>query len=272
MKVLNTIVVSLVTLFVLVGCSSKKYDDGLDKFRKRGQLIDLDYDEFNEMLLEKESFVFFLKRNGCTSCAQFYPIVSEFLTENDNLKLYTLNHSELEEINALTISAYYYDVLGKDYYEKNEYSITTLYTPTISKIINGEFVNVNIGIMDSVQLLNFYQDNYQHLDTYYSYNRKVIKNESFNLFISKSYDQEYDEFLRNYFIMNNDISGYYLDCSNFEESHYIKLLNKVNYYLGENNSLEALPDYYMLQYEKGTLVSYSNIKYDSKELKILYNK
>lgn len=272
MKILNTIIVSIISLFVLVSCGGEKHDDGLDKFRDSGQLIDLDYEEFSEMMIEDESFIFFLKRNGCTSCAQFYPIVSDFLTENKDLKLYTLNHSELEEIDALTISAHYLDVLGKEYYEKNGYNTTTLYTPTISKIINGEFVDVHIGVMDTIQLLDFYQDNYQHLDYYYDYNRKTVKNETFNLFVSKSYDEEYDKLLRNYFITNSDVSGYYLDCSNFEESHHERLLNRVNYYLGEENSLDILPDYYMLQYENGVIVNYIELKYDIENLSILYNK
>ena len=82
--------ISLVCLLMVVSCKNEKpNEDGLDKYRESGQLIDLDYDSFDKKLIDDESFVFFLKRNGCSSCAMFYPIVAEFLEANQDLKLYT---------------------------------------------------------------------------------------------------------------------------------------------------------------------------------------
>lgn len=273
MKIIKVMFISLVCLIMLVGCNNNKpNEDGLDEYRKSGQLIDLDYKTFDEKLMNDESFVFFLKRNGCSSCAMFYPIVAEFLEENQDLKLYTLNHSELTTIDSLTVSSYYLSVFGNAYYEKNGYDATTLYTPTISKIINGEFVDAKIGVMDKASLKNMYQDNYLSLDTYYSYNRKVQKQETFNLFVSTNDDYQYDDFLRNYFINNSNFSGYFLEAKDFDDREKEKLLNRINYYLGEENLIEALPDYFMLRYEKGILVNYTTTKYDITLLDSLYNK
>lgn len=252
----------LLSIFTLFGCplKNKPNEDGLDKYRNRGQLIDLSYDEFDQMLIDDEDFIFFLKRNGCASCAKFYPEVTNFFKNNPDLKLYTLNLSNLGTTESLVISSYYMDVLGTDYYERNEYESTTLYTPTISKIVDGEFVYVNIGVMNENQLLDLYQDNYYHLDTYYSYNKKVQNNSTFNLFVSSEYDESYDKLLRDYFKNNPEKSGYYLDCSSFEVNEQTRLLNRLNYYLGEDNKVEELPSYFILKYEKGIIVDYQDIK------------
>ena len=78
--------------------------------------------------------------------------------------------------------------------------------------------------------------------------------------------------LREYFISNLDIKGYYLGTSDFDESESTRLLNRINYYLGEGNEIEEMPEYCLLQYENGTLVNYKDVKYDVSSLNILYNK
>ena len=109
------------------------------------------------------------------------------------------------------------------------------------------------------------------MDTYYGYNRKVQNKDTFNLFVSKNEDNEYDALLRNYFLDKKNINGYYLNSNKFDESESSRLLNRVNNYLGEENAVEALSDYYLLQYEKGALVNYVSAKYDVNLLNALYN-
>lgn len=273
MKFIKMLFISLVCLLMVVSCKNEKpNEDGLDKYRESGQLIDLDYDSFDKKLIDDESFVFFLKRNGCSSCAMFYPIVAEFLEENQNLKLYTLNYSEMGATNALTVSSYFISALGNRYYEDNGYETTSLYTPTICKIVKGEFIDVKIGVLNKMELGYMYQNNYLSIDTYYGYNRKVQNNETFNMFVSKNGDYQYDLLLREYFINNPNYIGNYLTTVNFDEDENTRLLNRINYYLGEESAIEILPDYFFLQYENGTLVNYTSMKYDTSLLNTLYNK
>ena len=271
MKIIKMLFISLICLFMIAGCN-KKNEDGLDKYRKNGQLIDLDYKTFDKMLAEDESFVFFLKRNGCSSCAMFYPIVDEFLSENQNLKIYTLNHSKLGTTDEFTVAAYFIEALGNKYYEQNDYKTTTLYTPTICKIVNGEFEDVKIGVLDKIELGYMFQNNYLSLDTYYAYNNRVQDKLDFNIFVSKKSDKEYDKFLREYFAINLELNGYYLDISGFDDEDSEKLLNRINYYLGEKNIIEETPDYFMLKYENGVIVDYAPTMYDVSMLDSLYNK
>ena len=147
-----------------------------------------------------------------------------------------------------------------------------MWTPSICKVVSGEFVYAQIGHLNIESLENIYQDNYYSLDSYYGYNRKVQKKETFNLFVSTNGDTEYDQALRQYFVNNSEVSGYYLNSMKFDESENDRLLNRVNYYLGEGNEIETLPAYCLLQYEEGKLVNFVEAKYDETSLNSLYNK
>lgn len=270
MKIFNKICISLVCLFNLVGCTSNK--DGLDNYRNNGQLIDINYKGFDRMLTDDESFVFLLKRDGCHACEMSYSIVSEFLDENKDKKLYMLNASELEPTDSLILSSYFIETMGNEFYEDNEYDRTSLYTPTICKVVNGEFINLDVWKFEKEDILNIYQENYLSFSYYYGYNRKVQNKESFNLFVSRIEDKEYDDYLRNYFVTNSDIDGYYLDSSNFNEEENERMLNRINYYLGKGNEISEVPTNYMLQYENGSLVNYVEIKHTVDSLNSLYSK
>lgn len=270
MKLINKVLVTLICLSGLTSCG--KGDDGLNKYRRNGQLVDLQYEIFDEKIIDDDSFVFFLKREGCHSCSTFYPIVGEFLEENKDAKIYVLNYNELQPIEAVTIASYFVEALGNSYYGKNDYMTTTLYSPSICKVVKGEVVEAEIGVIDKTEISYYYQDNYSSLDSYYEYNRKVQKEKNFNVFISLNEDKGYDDELRNYFLTNQDVKGYYLDASDFSESEYERLLNRINYYLGEGNEVEEVPEYCLLQYENGAISNYIDVKYDVGSLNVLYNK
>ena len=267
MKLIRKIFISLICIFTLTGCSN-----GLNKYKKNGQYVELTYQEFDQKIIQKESFNFFLTRNGCPGCKSFYPVVEEFLKENEDKTIYMINESKLEETDKLILGAYYLDVLGNKYFKEHDRSPMVLYTPSICKILNGKFVYSQIGNLNRETLNYFYQDNYFSMNSFYTFNKKAINKETFNIFVSKNGDKNYDELLRNYFINNSNNEGFYLDCSNFDEDDNEKLLNRINNYLGENNKIENLPDYCLLQYEKGNLVNYSTEKYDDIKLNTLYKK
>lgn len=269
MKVLNKLLISIICLSGLTGCAGK---DGLNKYRRNGQLVDLEYEIFDQKIIDDDSFVFFLTREGCPGCKEFYPIVSEFLKENEESKIYMLSYESLEPIEAVTVASYFVEALGSSYYAKNDRLTTTLYTPSICKVEKGEFILAEIGVIDKTKLSYYYQDNYTSLDSYYEYNRRVQKEKNFNIFISSKENKEYDDELRDYFLTNQDIKGYYLDTSTFDESENNRLLNRINYYLGEGNEIQEVPEYCLLQYENGAIVNYIDVKYDVSSLNVLYNK
>ena len=269
MKVIKVLFVSLMCLVNLVGCGSK---DGLDKYRYSGQLIDLSYEVFDEKLTNDESFVFFITREGCHACEDFYTVVDSFLSENKDAVIYKMSETNIEAVDAFTVSAYFSEVLGTRYYEDHEYTSINLYTPSIAKVINGELVSANIGNMTKEELSYMYQDNYYSMDYFYSFNRKVQKKETFDVFVSLEGDENYDLLLREYFSTVDDKTGCYLNAKNFDESETERLLNRINYYLGDENSIENIPSYCLLQYEKGVLVNYVDSQFDVSSLDALYNK
>lgn len=266
MKRINKILIGLVSILTLSSCG------GLNKYERNGQYERISYAELDQMVINDESFVFFLTKTGCPGCKEFYPVVEEFLQENSDLKIYSLNRSEMEPTDEFILASYYVDTLGSKYFEDTGRDTLALYTPSICKVVNGEFVYAQIGGLDKSTLEKMYQDNYLSISSFYMLNKKVTQKQTFNIFISTKDDQQYDDSLRQYFVNNSNDSGYYLNASKFDETDNEKLLNRINYYLGEGNEIETLPEYCLLQYEKGVLINYSDVKYDEASLNTLYNK
>lgn len=267
MKLLKKLVLVLI-LFILVACESHPFG----KYISNGQYIEITYDEYDEMIQKNESFVYYLKKKDCSYCKRFEPVLKDFLDENRELKIYALQYESVHSLNTLVLSSHYSLVLGKDYYDDNGYDRNSVYTPTFVKILNGTYVEVEIGLIDKIRLNEFYHDNFFHLDYYYDYNLRVTKGETFDIFISNEYDVEYDSLLRNYYLSNPNLKGYYLDKSNFKEDNSNKLLNRINSFLGEENAIEELPEYIMLRYQSGILTVYDDQKYDVEMLNSLYLK
>lgn len=267
MNLIKKILISLICILTLTGCSN-----GLGRYKRNGQYNEITYQELDQKIINDDSFVFFLTKNGCPGCKSFYPEVEEFLKENKDKTIYTINESNMEETDKLVLAAYYLDVLGNKYFETYDRNSMVLYTPSICKVLNGKFVFAQIGNMDKSTLEEIYQDNYTSLPSFYSFNKKTINKETFDMFVSKSGDSNYDELLRQYFIDNPTLIGNYLDCGNFDTDDNEKLINRINNYLGEGNGIETLPEYCLLQYENGILVNFVATKYDVESLNSLYNK
>ena len=70
MRQFKKIIIAASCLMCFAGCNAPN-KDGLDEFRDKGQLIDLDYETLDSKLINKESFVFYLKQEGCSSCERF---------------------------------------------------------------------------------------------------------------------------------------------------------------------------------------------------------
>ena len=110
-KILKLSLISI-CLLNIVSCGS----DGLNKYRRNGQLVDLDYLTLNEKLVQDESFVFYLTSEGCPGCKAFYPEVEEFLKKyNANNEDNILDLGCGEGRDAIYLLEKGYQVLAIDY-------------------------------------------------------------------------------------------------------------------------------------------------------------
>lgn len=58
MKLLKKVLIYIICILTLCGCSQ----DELGKYRRKGQVIDIKYQELSEKLINDESFIFLRKR------------------------------------------------------------------------------------------------------------------------------------------------------------------------------------------------------------------
>lgn len=267
MKLIKKTLISLACILSLTSCG-----DGLNKFRRNGQYVELTYEVLDQKTMSDESFVFFVSRKGCQACEEFYSVVGEFLKENEDKVIYQVNASNLLPLEEGTIATYFSEILGEKYFKENDKVSNVLYTPSICKVVDGEVVYGQIGNIDKETLSSMYQDNYLSFNTFYMLNKKAQRKDTFNILVSTVDEGQYDQELREYFVNNPNLSGYYLNAKDFDEEDNKKLIGRINYYLGEGNEIQDLPDYFLLQYEEGILVNYSDVKYDEAMLNALYNK
>ena len=59
MKTSIKVLIAASSLVSIAGCSNLFNDDGLNEFRKSGQIIDVDYETLDAKIANDESFIFF---------------------------------------------------------------------------------------------------------------------------------------------------------------------------------------------------------------------
>lgn len=265
MNKFKLILIALLSLS-LYSCSPSE----LDQYEKNGQWIELSYEEYTDKINNNEDFVFVLTKEECTSCKQYYPFLAEYFESNPGEVLYNLKYESFDAVNAVTLAAYVSKVLGQRYFDDKDLSNTSLYTPTTVKVESGKFISASIGVMDLEEINIFMIDNYYSYKYYYNFSKLISEVKTFKIFVSLSQDNDYDSLLRTYFVNNEQYDGYYLDCSAFSDEDSYKLLDRINYYLGEENGIEHMPTYFYLEYENGDMVNFVKQKFDNDSLSELY--
>lgn len=90
--------------------------------KDKNHFISLSGEEFKEKINNKDSFILLLIQTGCHFCEEFKPIVNEVIKENDGLKIYALNLTDMStEEKAFLVNI-----------------ANTTSTPTMIFIVNGE--------------------------------------------------------------------------------------------------------------------------------------
>lgn len=109
MKKIILSIVAAISLMFCFGCSSKS-----------GNLREITYSEFADMIKNKESFVIYIGSATCSHCADFQPTLKKVIKDND-LTVYYIDRSKLTNAQSEEVSKKV-DLKG---------------TPTLCNIIEG---------------------------------------------------------------------------------------------------------------------------------------
>ena len=269
MKIIKWLIV-IITVISLTGCNRTPFEKELSQYIANSQLIELTKEEYDEKLLNGDDFIIFIKKEDCSACINYYPIVAEFLKSNPDKVMYFISFESLEGFDVLTFAANLFSVFGDDYYTSNEIKKTSIPTPSTIRVNNNRFEDAMIGTISVEDISKLYVSNYYSYNDYYSFSRKVSNHNIIKFFVNTKKDDEYEVFLKNYFITNKNDVGYYLDGSNLNYTNTVKLLNRINNYLGKDNKIDDLPDYMYFEFENGYIINYLDEKIDSDKIEELY--
>lgn len=89
---MKKIIILIIGLFFLTGCSSKN------------SLESISYDEFKEKIESKENFVAYISRTGCSHCEAYEPILIKVLKDH-NLTAYKVNLANVTSAQEKSIKA-----------------------------------------------------------------------------------------------------------------------------------------------------------------------
>lgn len=87
MKKFTKLFLVLLAAILLVGCGKEQEEkiepfDLKEEYYQESKQIELDLDGLNKLIEDKESFGVFVYLPGCTSCAAFSEVLSEFQKDN----------------------------------------------------------------------------------------------------------------------------------------------------------------------------------------------
>ena len=103
----------LVSLVLLCSCSNE-HNFVLIESRYNKTFVDINYDDLNKKINNKDNFLLYIYSSSCLSCADFKTLINNYISDNDVL-------------------VYGYNILNKDIEDLVNYK----YTPTLVLFENG---------------------------------------------------------------------------------------------------------------------------------------
>ena len=82
-------------VLLLVGCKQEKFYLE-DELYEKATITDISVEEFEKLESEDKSFLLFVYLPGCTSCAAFSEVITEF-HENNQVEVYSISINEVKD-------------------------------------------------------------------------------------------------------------------------------------------------------------------------------
>ncbi len=241
---------------IITGCSKRFYETK-------------NYDDIQTMIANKDSFVYFIGTSSCSSCKTFKDNLKEAGAQKDML-LYYVDANELTSSQLKSTHVRISSLLPDWYFVEHSYNVSSFYTPSIIKYIDGSSVYSIIGEMSTEKILELYDFNFIDIGFY---NNFVSHATNLEDFIICFYDDG-DEIATNYattfrtYVNENNKKSYYIKASNLRDKDKTDLLEIVNANLEEK--IEVLPKQITLNYFEGKAKESYLTVLDATQLAMLY--
>lgn len=90
---MKKILIVLFAVFLFAGCTSGS----------KGTFQEIDYRELKDMISEKDTFVLFIMRTGCSHCEEYEPTLKKVINDNE-LEVFYINLAKLGKANEAALT------------------------------------------------------------------------------------------------------------------------------------------------------------------------
>ena len=151
-KLFLTIVAAML---LLTGCASN-----VERDDSPGKMANITYDEIQEKIKNKESFVYMLVQTGCPACMATEESLVEYLKDH-NVTMYMFNLSEAFRAKNDEDDMELLEQQRKDYFDwyMKTADEDSVYTPTFFVFKDGKLSDFKIGGLNEEGLEQFVVDN-----------------------------------------------------------------------------------------------------------------
>ena len=154
----------LLILLLITGCTTVQEVE----YSLVEGIVEVSYDELSELTDSNVKFLLYIGRPDCGDCMEFYPILEDYIEENEGTGIYYMNIKEMRDAAKSDDATEEEIEFYENFYEEYEVS----WTPTLEIISNGKIV-----------------DSYQYLDEdYFDIEDRSEQKERRQEFIDEFYD------------------------------------------------------------------------------------
>lgn len=120
---------------MISGCSQATSTHVIEKDFSKEAIIEKNYDEIQQMIKDKESFILYIGRPDCQDCEEFEPYLDDYLQQHPGVYLYYFNTKQYRDQSKEDDASQ----ADKDFYEKLYEEFEFSWTPTLKFVYEGKF-------------------------------------------------------------------------------------------------------------------------------------
>lgn len=124
-------------ILLISGCSQTASTNAIEKDTSKSGIHEITYEELQKELKSDNSFILYIGRPDCGDCKEFYPILENYIKENEGTYVYYLNVQAFRDASRADDAS----EEEKQFYLNIQEELSFEWTPTLHLFEEGKVVD-----------------------------------------------------------------------------------------------------------------------------------